>query len=409
MASEPRSRATRRAGKISPARAAAFQILMQVEGGAHSTDALRARSSALEQRDAALVSELVLGCLRRQAQLDFLIASLAGRHPANLDLEVRLALRLGIYQLRYLKRVPAHAVVNESVELARHARKASAAGLVNAVLRKAVRANVQWPDEATELSMPAWLLDKWRSDFGARIARQIAEAFLQAPERFVRVPPAEEKDAIVQGLQPTEVQGCYLVPAGVRTTFRHQDISSQAVIPLLGLAEGQRFLDLCAAPGNKTVQALETQIVAVACDRELRRLRELMLPGCRRVVLDAARPLPFRQTFDRVLVDAPCSGTGTLGRNPEIRWRIQPEDLARQQARQCAIMRNALHILAPGGRLVYSTCSLEREENEDVVNRVISGSSGRLTVERSWRRLPGFDRGDGFYAAVITSEEPTTG
>ena len=154
---------------------------------------------------------------------------------------------------------------------------------------------------------------------------------------------------------------------------------------------------------------METEILAFACDRQLRRLREITLSGCRRVALDATRPLPFRQAFDRVLVDAPCTGTGTLGRNPEIRWRIQPEELARQQARQCEILRNALDALAPGGRLVYSTCSLEREENEEVVNRVIWQSKQRLAVERSWRRLPGFARGDGFYAAVITSEEPTTG
>ena len=305
--------------------------------------------------------------------------------------------------------MPAHAAVHESVELVRRARKASATGLVNAVLRRAGRADVQWPDEATELSMPDWLLNKWREDFGAEIARRIAEAFLHAPERFARVPPGNEPVAIAGGLQPTEVQGCFQVPAGVRTSFRHQDISSQAVIRLLDLAGGRSFLDLCAAPGNKTAQALETGIAAVACDRELQRLREVELPGCRRVVLDATRPLPLRQAFDRVLVDAPCSGTGTLGRNPEIRWRIRPEDLRRQQERQCGILRNALTALAPGGRLVYSTCSLEHEEGEDVVDRVLSENRRLLALEQSWRRLPGMDRGDGFYAAVILSRKSASG
>ena len=238
MASERRDNQGRQPEKISCARRAAFRILMQVEDGAHSTDLLWSQAGALERRDAALVSELVLGCLRRQAQLDYLIATLAGRHSANMDPEVRLALRLGIYQLRYLERVPAHAAVNESVELVRHARKSSAAGLVNAVLRKARRAFVPWPDEATALSMPHWLLDKWRRDFGAEIARRIAETFLHAPEQFARVPPGKEPEAIALGLRPTEVQGCYLVPAGVRTSFRRQDISSQAVVPLLELAEG---------------------------------------------------------------------------------------------------------------------------------------------------------------------------
>ena len=153
---------------------------------------------------------------------------------------------------------------------------------------------------------------------------------------------------------------------GTPGPFRFQDIGSQAVVPLLGLQPGQTFLDLCAAPGNKTAQALETHIHAIACDLQLSRSRLLKPLGIPIVTLDAAQPLPFTTRFDRILVDAPCSGTGTLARNPEIKWQLKPEDILDLQRRQIAILRSALTQISPGGLLVYSTCSLEREENEDV-------------------------------------------
>ena len=168
-------------------------------------------------------------------------------------------------------------------------------------------------------------------------------------------------------------------------------------MPLLDLEAGQTFLDLCAAPGNKTAQALECGVRAVACDLHLRRLARMKELGCDFVVLDGTRPLPFAARFDRILVDAPCSGTGTLARNPEIKWRLRPADVADLHASQTALLRNALKLLAPGGRLVYSTCSLEREENEEVVEAVAPGA-------RLWRRLPGVHPGDGFFAAVLTSD-----
>jgi 16S rRNA (cytosine967-C5)-methyltransferase len=184
------------------------------------------------------------------------------------------------------------------------------------------------------------------------------------------------------------------VLSGSTAGLRMQDIGSQTVVPLLDLRPGVTFLDLCAAPGIKTAQALETPGVrAIACDLYAHRLRHVS--GCARVSLDATQPLPFRREFDRVLVDAPCSGTGTLGRNPEIRWKLRPEDLEDLHDRQAAILRRALDHLKPGGRLVYATCSLERRENEDVVSAV------GAHVVHTHRRIPGIDAGDGFYAAVI--------
>jgi 16S rRNA (cytosine967-C5)-methyltransferase len=156
-------------------------------------------------------------------------------------------------------------------------------------------------------------------------------------------------------------------------------------------------LDLCAAPGNKTAQAIALGADTIACDVHWHRLKQLEGLACRRVVLDGTRPLPFRTQFDRILVDAPCSGTGTLGRNPEIKWRLKPSDLLELHDKQVSLLRNALERLRRGGRLVYSTCSLEDEENRQVI-REFPGD-WQIT-----ERLPGRDEGDGFFIAVLTSD-----
>jgi 16S rRNA (cytosine967-C5)-methyltransferase len=213
-----------------------------------------------------------------------------------------------------------------------------------------------------ELSCPEWLLARWERHYGPDAAVEIARAALREPGKFTR---------------------------GGRT----QDIASQSIVPLLCLQAGQSFLDLCAAPGNKTAQALESGVRAVACDVHFHRIKELKDLDANLLVVDGTKPLPFIRKFDRILVDAPCSGTGTLGRNPEIKWKLRPEDLADLQRRQKALLANALAVLAPGGILVYSTCSLEPEENEQV--------AGPGT-----QRLPGRDEGDGFFAAVLKSEKP---
>ncbi len=351
---------------INPARLVAFQILTRVEAGAWASELLLAHTQDLDSRDAGLAWELVLGTLRRQAQLDFVINQLA---PRKLDIEVRVGLRMGLYQLRHLERVPAHAAVTESVELVKAAGKRSAAGLVNAILRRAPRGRVDWPDRATALSCPAWLLGSWERQFGIETATRIAAAALEPPETHIA------------------------------STGRTQDIGAQSVVPLLRIGPGHRFLDVCAAPGNKTAQAIEAGADAIACDLHPHRLRALADLPCRRVAIDATQPLPFSTGFDRILVDAPCSGTGTLGRNPEIKWRLQPADLADLHRRQVAILRNSINCLAAGGMLVYSTCSLEREENEDV----IAEAGGKWSVHR---RIPGTNAGDGFFAAVLTSGLP---
>src|ERR1017187_6343310 len=347
-----------------PARILAFDILRRVESGAWASDLLLAHSAALDPRDASLAAEIVFGVLRFRAQLDYLIEHYSARRQ-KLDAEVRIALRMAIYQLRYLERVPPHAAVTDSVDLVKRARKRSAAGFVNAILRQVDRDPVAWPTREIELSCPEWLLARWERHFGPASAAPIARAALQEPEKYTR--------------------------AG-----RTQDIGSQSIVPLLQLAPGQSFLDLCAAPGNKTAQALESGVRVTACDLHLHRIAQLKNLTPNLLVLDGTQPLPFARPFDRILLDAPCSGTGTLGRNPEIKWRLTPADLDDLHRRQAALLERALEALAPGGNLVYSTCSLEPEENESIVSAVPPNQ-----IVETLRRLPGRDPGDGFFAAVV--------
>jgi len=346
---------------VSPAREIAFRVLQRVHGGGYATDLLRRETG--DARDLALAESIVLGCLRHQSQLDYLIEYFSGRKQPKLDDVVRIALRMGIFQLRYLDRIPAHAAVAESVELVKQAHKRSAAGFVNAVLRKVNRNPVAWPDKATELSVPGWMLERWQQQYGNDAALAIARTALEQPEAVINP-----------------------------NTGRQQDPGAQSIVPLLEIQQGMTVLDLCAAPGNKTAQILALGARVTAADRYLKRLTDVPAEA-QRVVLDAASALPFSTKFDRILVDAPCSGTGTLARNPEIKWRLRPDDLPRFAALQRKILENALPSLKPGGRLVYATCSLEREENEDVILG--------LPVTATHLRLPGRDPGDGFFAAVI--------
>ena len=351
---------------VTSARWIAFQTLVAVESGAFADEQLERRAAGLDSRDAGLATQIVYGVLRRKAQLDWAIARQApGR---KLEPEVRVALEIGVFQRLFLERIPAHAAVSESVEMVRAARKASAAGLVNAVLRRMNRVP-EWPDRAVALSMPQWLLERWDHAFGEDAATLAALAALEPPEECWR-------------------------------GERRMDTGAQKVAELVAARPGELVLDLCAAPGNKTAILVETGARVIAADISPRRILDVG-PAAARVLLDASQSLPFRQMFDWALADVPCSGTGTLGRNPEIKWRLQPSDLVRQAARQQAILEQALACLKPGGRLVYATCSLESEENQEVVERVAGAR-----VQRVMTRLPGRDRGDGFQAYVISSEGP---
>jgi 16S rRNA (cytosine967-C5)-methyltransferase len=384
---------------VTPARQAAYDILMTACRGSSIDPALESHRAQLSPPDAALATELAYGVLRRRAQLDFLIILSSGKPKLPTDAEVLTALRLGAYQLRFLTRIPAHAAVSESVELVKRHGKRSAAGLVNALLRKLPPLPEPWPDAPTRLSIPDWILARWTGAWGREAAESAALAALQPPETYIRHSSSSDQ---TQTLEETEVPGCYRVSGPVPPACRIQDIGSQWVASLLEVHPGHAVLDLCAAPGNKTAQLLEASPrIAVACDASPRRLKAMALSGhaagARLLRLDATQPLPFGPIFDRILVDAPCSGTGTLARNPDIKWRLAPDDILRHAARQKQILASALACLKPGGRLVYSTCSIEPEENSEVLAHAASGYS-----IQSFTRLPGRDPGDGFQAAVIT-------
>ena len=390
-------------GQISPARQAAFEVLAAVSEGRYASDLLRERTRALESRDAGLAAQIVFGVLRYQAQLDYLIESYSRRRVNTLDQAVLITLRTGIFQLRYLERIPPHAAVHETVELTKQHQRA-AAGLVNAVLRKVRRNPVPWPNRATELSCPEWLLRRWTEHFGPQRAIAIAKAALAQPVPYIRIPPGTDPPP-GWAVEPTAVPGAFrlTMPPGADVlpkNLRLHDISSQAILPLLQLQPGNSYLDLCAAPGNKTLQALETTLgLAVACDISPKRIRSVP-PVCPRVVLDGTKPLPFNRAFDRVFIDAPCSGTGTIGRNPEIKWRVQEPDFRDFSERQMQLVLRGLDALAPGGKLLYATCSLEREENEDVL-RELQRLQPRVQVQGTMWRIPGEEEGDGFFGALL--------
>ncbi len=382
---------------LSPARAAVFDVLTDVTNGAFASDTLLERSRELTSRDAGLASQIVFGCLRFQSQLDFLISHYSGRQTKALDIEVLIALRAALFQLKYLDRVSPHAAVHESVEFVKR-RKRSATGFANAVLRKVNKAPVPWPNRSVKLACPEWLLDRWGDHFGADVANGIAEAALHQPHAYIRLTDAAGPGEL--DVEPTDVPGCFRLLSPLPSSMRLHDIGAQSIVPLLDLKPGDSYLDLCAAPGNKMIQALEVPLsLAVACDRSEKRLRTVP-PVCSRVVLDGTQPLPFGRKFDRILIDAPCSGTGTLGRNPEIKWRVTATDFPRFQSRQIELVNRALPLLGPGGRLVYATCSLEREENEDVVTRVLENNPQFEILGEHWH-IPGREEGDGFFVVVV--------
>jgi 16S rRNA (cytosine967-C5)-methyltransferase len=430
---------------VSTARQIAYEVLRRVEGeGAYASDVLHAELNArLKPADAALATELAMGVLRWRRLLDFLLERQMKKPVERLDLAVAIALRMGAYQLRFLGKVPARAAVNESVELVKRARKSSAASLVNAVLRKIVSDSKTPPETylppglslaerlAILHSHPTWMVERWLARFGEAPTIALLEANNRAPRLSCALHHLEQRDEIMGAFEKTGMrvepgvllQSAFAVSGGspARThAFRAgqisiQDEASQVIPLLLGARAGDRVLDLCAAPGGKTpalMRAAGSDAIVVAADRHAHRLRamaaqfeRLGLQNARLVELDASHALPFRGEFDRILVDAPCSGTGTLARHPEIRWRLRPELLAPSREEQKRMLSSALAHLAPGGRLVYSTCSIEPEENEDVVacvlkdsppTRIVSAADAMQTLTP--HLAPGLDAGD-FFAA----------
>jgi 16S rRNA (cytosine967-C5)-methyltransferase len=452
---------------VSPARAAAFDILLRVEReSSYASELLH--SSAYERLstpDHALATELVMGVLRWRSLLDADIATASSQSLAKLDLEILIALRLGLYQFRWLDRIPHRAALHESVELVKRARKRSAAPFVNAVLRKlsavprasevGKAADASLEALAESFAHPLWLVERWTREYGLAATRQICQHNQLIPLTAIRLRARTE--------QPLHQEGITLSPGALLSSARRveagditktpaflagqvviQDEASQLVAALVGhdLSRGAvpgeqpRILDCCAAPGGKTLAIADgnpdAAITAIELHPHRVRLLQKLLhthPAQSQriqIVTADAQHLPVSQRFDRVLADVPCSGTGTLARNPEIKWRLTANDIAELQQRQLAILRSALAQVAPGGRLIYSTCSLEKEENEDVIEQVLADNRSfrildcrteldrlKETEELIWpdpasltrgpylRTIPGVHPCDGFFAALL--------
>jgi 16S rRNA (cytosine967-C5)-methyltransferase len=446
-----------RPSQVSPARLAAFEVLRKVESGPpYAVELLhRPEVSRLNDADRRLATELAMGCLRWRGELDYQLEHLSGKTLAYFDADVAAILRLGIFQIRFLTRIPKFAAVNEAVELTKALNQRSAAGLVNAVLRKCPPLARSWnPTDAEGLeaacrTLPPWLLDRWVRHFGAGAARALAWASVTVPPVTLRVLDAQA--LLVDIRQKLAGKGIATLPAhysplalsvdaanstavaeGIANLAVIQDEASQLVASLLAPRKGDKVLDVCAAPGMKAL-CLAGSLgdgLQVACDVSVRRLatlQRLLSPRVqadvrlRLVRLDAGQPLPFARTFDRILVDVPCTGTGTLARNPEIKQRLREADVERLRKVQREILRNALAALAPGGRLVYSTCSLEPEENEQVVEGILMESTALRPIGKPeliaefpalekffdqqgyFRSRPDLHLMDGFFAAVLTT------
>ena len=419
------------AASISPARLAAAEILEEVGAtGAHSDDLLHGpRLRSLSQVDRDLTTALVLGVLRWQIELDARVRPLLSRPDLKLAEPVQIVLRLGAFQILHMERIPVHAALNESVELVRFAGHPHATGMVNAVLRKL--ANASAPRQplvettgalAERLGHPLWLVERWRETYG----RPAAEAICSFDQEQ---PPSPSLFQVLEGEPP----------------FPPMDAGSRLVAELAAASHpgAARVWDCCAAPGGKTMvlarrlpeaNLLATDLSPARLKRLAQRLaREAPDAGITVEAGDAAAPAKAgwedADGFDLILCDVPCSGTGTLARNPEIRHRLQPADLRRQAERQLKILRGAARRLAPGGRLLYSTCSLEPEENEAVIEAMLEAEkgwrrvpvnpilqnmresglllaseeqAGRLTRAECLRTLPGYSfAGEGFFAALL--------
>jgi 16S rRNA (cytosine967-C5)-methyltransferase len=405
---------------ISPARSASFEILQKIEKErAYSSVLLPFYEEGLSVKDRALCHELTLGVLRRQMYLDEVIGKFVEK---KLDLPVRIALRLGLYQILFLDKIPAYSAINESVNLVQKAKKTSAKGLVNAVLRNVTRdrPTLEYGDEieqvSVETSHPRWLIEKWSAQFGFESAEALAKANNEAGRLEFRETAKSHTDLTgnedLQTLNRRAREG----------TIYFQEEGSQMVAAAVQLKDGQSFLDVCAAPGSKIThiagRTTDENILFAAGDVHRHRV-ELLKQNCANqgvdfvniLQYDAEAMLPFADaSFDVALVDAPCSGT--IRHNPEIRYFIEERDFGELSGKQLRILGNASKLIKPGGKLLYSTCSLETEEDETVCEGFIGEHPDftqitpdvpkEFVTGRGFARtFPHRDDMDGFFIAVF--------
>ena len=386
MASRPQA--------VGPARAAAFEVLLRVfEDGAYADRVLRTAAAELDLRDRALSQRLAFGAVQRVRTLDHAIEELGRRRVARLDPPVRAALRLGAYQLGYVDGVPRYAAVNESVELVRRAGLERAVAFANAVLRRLADGIGPLLDALSDASVeqaalmhsyPDWVADTWWRELGPDGARALMRAQNEPAETVVRLVRGE-----IDGVPDPVVPGAWHVErvdeqalAGGR--IWPQSVASQLVGLAVGSREGERTLDLCAAPGGKATM-LHGEVVAVELnERRARELEEtarrLGATDVRVVVADGRHLPPELDRFDRAVVDAPCSGLGVLNQRPDLRWRAEP-----LPALQLELLHAAAERVREGGTIVYSVCTINADESEAVVDA--SGLEVDASLADEW---PGF-------------------
>jgi len=392
----------------------AFEVLERVENGAFADLALDGALECLpgiDPRDRGLITELVYGVLRYRGRLDFALQQFCRKPLAKVEPTVRTLLRLGSYQILLLDRIPDHAAVFETVQLARQLKLQRATGFINGILRSLQRQadTLPWPDRQREplaylehfLSLPRWLAKAWHEEFGAEEACTLAGAMLQPAPYSVRTNTLKtDRNSLLEtlGKMGCEAHATRFAPEGVLITrggtrhleghaeglFQLQDEASMLIAHLLAPRPGERILDACAAPGGKTTHMAaltDNGADIVALDLHPRRV-ELITRGAERLgcrgiegrTWDLTRAPDFLEaaSFDRILVDAPCSGLGVLRRNPEIRWRRRPADVKDMAHQQATILNNVAPLLRPGGRLVYSLCTFGPEETDGVVQSFLA-------------------------------------
>jgi 16S rRNA (cytosine967-C5)-methyltransferase len=416
------------------ARRLAFDVLARVEQGAFADlalDAALSRAVGMDPRDRGLATELVYGVLRCRGRLDFALAPLSRQPYDRIEPAVLRILRLGAYQILHLDRIPERAAVHESVELAKRAGLERAAGFVNGMLRSLIRGRerLAWPDPEQSprehlvhaLSLPPWLAERLLAQLGPEQALAAAAAFLTAAPLTLRTNSLrQERGVLLEALrnQDNRVEPTRYAAEGIRVLergeenrawreegrFQVQDEASMLIAPLLGPQPGERILDACAAPGGKTthVAALTGNRAAIlACDLYPARLRlvqqgaeRLGCQGIEAVLRDWTRETDApRGPFDRVLVDAPCSGLGVLRRNPEIRWRRREDEILQLAALQRTILDRVAPLVRPGGTLLYSVCTFTVEETDATAEAFLAGHAGFRAVDLrplappAWRPL----------------------
>ncbi len=387
----------------------------------------------LDERDRRLVTELVYGVLRNRSRLDFYILQLSRRPLRRLDEAILWILRIAIYQIEFL-RIPDHAAVHEAVGLCHQVRKSSAAGFVNAMLHTFLRARPALPSGSSaealsiQLSYPQWLTERYLQRYGPGLTRALLERNNRPPVPFFWINPFKVefhcfcKLLQMEGINYEVYPGlpnCLVIHSSgfsQHTLYRQgygffMDLASQEVTYLVEAKDYRRLGDFCAATGGKSFLLASRKVPQgklYCCDSNRLRLRQMarrarlyQIPDLHLVNADLCLPSPFRIPFDFVLLDVPCSGLGTLRSNPDIRWRIQEVDLTRFHSKQLSILQAAFSSLGSGGKLLYSTCSTEPEENELVIEEFLDSESKARIVQPFYRSYPQNHAGECFFAALI--------